>query len=145
MEHSKEYYQSLDSFLQYACDNRQRNYPYDKGIEIAGDYWMAICEFLKEKHLARVNYGDLYIFRFPPLIPIIADCKAIIKDFDKAEHDRELANREKIENISYGKKAYALAEKTAKWNKRHLIITGIVALGQIAQWIILIIQWLSKP
>jgi len=145
MEHSKEYYQSFVTFLQTACDNQQRSYTYEEGSQIAGDYWMAICTYLKERHLARVNYGDLYIFQFPPLLPTIAECKAAIAAIEKAESDRELANREKIENIKYGKKAYELAEKTAKWNKRHLIVTGIVALGQIAQWIILIIQWLSKP
>jgi len=145
MEHPKEYYQSFVMFLQHACDNQQRSYTYDKGCKIAGDYWMAICTYLKERHLARVNYGDLYIYQFPPLASIIADCKDMIAAIEKADHDRDLSNREKIENITYGRKAYELAEKTAKWNKRHLIVTGIVALGQIVQWIILIIQWLSRP
>lgn len=144
MEHSKEYYQSFVTFLQSACESKRVEYTYEEGRRIAGDYWMAICGFLKERHLARVDYGDLHILKFPPLLPVIADCKAMVEAIEKAEHDRDLANREKVENIKYGKKAYELADKTAKWNKRHLIVTGIVALGQIAQWIILIIRWLSK-
>lgn len=145
MEHSKEYYQSFVTFLQTACDNQQRSYTFDKGSEIAGDYWMAICTYLKERHLARVDYGDLYIFQFPPLLPTIAECKAAIAAIEKAESDRYLSNREKIENITYGKKGYDLAEKSFKWTKWGLIFTSLVAVGQLIQWIILIIRWLSKP
>lgn len=87
----------------------------------------------------------MYIFQFPPLLSIIAYAKHLISEIEKAEHDRELSNQEKVENMRYGKKAYGLAENTAKWNKRNIIFTGIVALGQIIQWIILIVQWISNP
>ncbi|MCM1142098.1 MAG: hypothetical protein NC453_26305 [Muribaculum sp.] len=53
---------------------------------------MAICDYLKAQGLARVNYGDLYIYQFPPLVPVIADCKHLIKAIEKAEHDRWLDN-----------------------------------------------------
>lgn len=92
MEHSKEYYQSFVTFLQTACDKQQHAFSYEEGCSIAGDYWMAICNYLKEQGLARVNYGDLYIHQFPPLVPIIADCRHLIKAIEKAEHDRWLDN-----------------------------------------------------
>jgi len=124
MEHSKEYYQSFVTFLQDACDKQRRDYPYEDGCAIAGDYWMAVCKHLKEQKLARLNYGDLHIFQFPPLLPIIADCKAAISAIERAEHDRDLANREKIENITYGKKGYKIS-KVAIWLSATAILVEI--------------------
>lgn len=92
MEHSKEYYQSFVTFLQTACDKEERSFSYEEGCKIAGDYWMAICDYLKERRLANVNYGDMYIHDFPPLAPIIADCEAMVDAIEKAEHDRWLDN-----------------------------------------------------
>lgn len=146
MEHSKEFYESVIRVIDYL--NPYSKEVWDvmpgKGAELAGDYWPEIGRMFKEDlHLGWFDWGRFHINKRERLASLKKECEHIIARIEKAEADRELANREKIENITYGRKAYELAEKTSKWTKGSIIFTSLVALGQLIQWIILIIQWLQ--
>lgn len=60
------------------------------------------------------------------------------------EEDRLLSNLEKKESIEYGRKGYAIAEKSLRWSRFSIIVAALVALGQTVQWIIMIIQLLRQ-
>lgn len=143
MEHSIEFYRSVIRVIDHIADGN-RNVSCEKGDELAGNYWPAIVLLFKESHAVSVmSGGSIIVTQGHYLNPLYEDSRQAIKKIEKAEADRELANREKIENITYGRKAYELAEKTSKWTKGSIIFTSLVALGQLIQWIILIIQWLQ--
>lgn len=102
MEHSKEYYQAFVMFLEDAYFKECKDYSYEEGSKIAGDYWMAICKLLQEEKIANVNYGDMHIIQFPPMLPILADCRAIVREMTNAEKDRRLNNADKWSAILFG-------------------------------------------
>lgn len=146
MEHGRDFYVGLINVIDYLTNPNSWDVFPDKGEELAGNYWPEIGRLLsKDYHAGWFENGRFHISNRPILTSLREDCAHTIERIDKAEQDRNLSNQEKIENISYGRKAYMLAENTAKWNKRSIIFTCIVASGQIIQWIILIIQWLSNP
>lgn len=118
---SKEYYSSLLHFLVDACRNTCTDFTYEEGVEIAGNDWLMICNDLQNRGLARLNYGSLRIFQCPPLIPVMVECQTSIDRIKAEEHDRHLANKERLANIKYGKKGYRLSIVA--------IIISLIALG----------------
>lgn len=102
MEHSKEYYRAFVTFSEDAINNQRRDYPYETGCKIAGDYWLAICDVLKERHIAYTDYGDVHINDFKRLRPILADCRAMVREIEKSEKDRRLDNADKWCAILFG-------------------------------------------
>lgn len=141
MEHGKDYYLNFIALIEDACQNQRYECSYDEGVALVGDYWVAVVNFLADSGLACANYGSLRIFQLPPLIPVLADCRAMLASIAKAEADRELANREKEENIRYGRMGCELAEKNQKLTKWGIFFTAAVAIGQ---WIIMIVQSLLR-
>lgn len=105
MEHSIEYYRNLVELLEYASEHKQKLIKRDDGWRMFPHYWVTLCNYLRSERLADVHLWDLYIQRFEPLIPIITDAKHHIEVLEAAAYDRNLANQEKIDNMSYAKRA----------------------------------------
>lgn len=144
MEHSREFYESVIRVIDYIADGN-RNVSRKKGEELAGNYWLAIVTLFKEHHSVSVYAGDdIYVTHGKYLNPLYEDSKHAIERIEKAEQDRLLANEESVCNIKYGKKGYDLAQKSSKWSKASIIISAIVAAGQLTQWIIMILQHLRQ-
>lgn len=140
-----EYYREYLHLLEEACNTGRKNYSYEYGSEHIGDYWLAICQDLRERNLALNDRGDLQIRQLPPLVPLMAEFREQIEAMKKDENDRNLANQHKIDDMAYGHKAYNLAKNSAIWNKWNITFSIIIAAGQIIQWIILIYKWQSNP
>ncbi len=95
MEHSREYYQSFVTFLELVKKELRMYYPYEVGCMIAGDYWMAICAEFEKENLATIDYGNMRIIHLPPLAPVLADCKAKVREIDEITRVRRLDNASK--------------------------------------------------
>ena len=146
MEHSIEFYRSVIRVIDYINPYAKDVWDVmpDKGQELAGDYWPEIGRMFKENHLGWFEYGRFHINKREQLAPLKKNCEYAIERLEKAEHDRNLANEESVCNIKYGKKGYDLAQKSAKWSKASIIISAIVAAGQLTQWIIMLLRHLSQ-
>ena len=88
--------------LNDAYTKKQNVYNYTAGVNIAGDYWIAICEYLRTNGYADVDYGTLIIHQLNPLLSLRADCLHMIEKIEKEESDRKLSRLEKEANIRYG-------------------------------------------
>lgn len=129
MEHSKEFYQSVIRVIEYISEGN-RSILCEKGEELAGNYWPAVVVLFKEHHAVSVmEGGDIHVTQWQYLNPIYEDCKNHVRFIEKAEADRELANREKIENITYGRKGYRLSRIA-------ILLSAIAILVEIARAII---------
>ena len=74
------------------------------------------------------------------LLEYIEKTELELDEINKMEADRKLSIREKEENI----KAHELAERSFRWSRGGIIFTSIVAIGQIIQWIIMIVRWIRQ-
>lgn len=147
MEHSREFYESVISVIDYLNPYTKEIWDVspEKGEELAGDYWWEIGRMLCEDyHLGNFAYGGFHIGDRPRLASLRKDCEHEIEKIDMSEQDRLLSNEESVYNIKYGKKGYDLAQKSSKWSKASIIISAIVAAGQLTQWIIMLLQYLRQ-
>lgn len=144
MEHSKEFYESVIRVIELFEDGNEF-VSCEKGYELAGNYWPAVVELFKENHAVCVyTGGHIQVTYDQYLDPLYEDCKNHLKSIQKAEYDRNLANEESRCNIKYGKKGYDLAQKSSKWAKASIVISAIVAAGQLTQWTIMLLQYLRQ-
>lgn len=76
-----------------------------EGTEIAGEYWMAVLEILREKKIAiERSYGDLYIRNRRNISSMVALCKDELARIDKEDSKNELEEKVKkltVENLEY--------------------------------------------
>lgn len=123
--HSIEFYQSVIKVIEY-FDEGNRAISNQKGNELSGNYWPAIVAlFVENKAVVAVKGGEIVLTHGTNLYPVYEDCKNIIKEMEKAEHDRNLRNKESEENIKYGRKGYELS-KIAIWLSAIAILVEIV-------------------
>lgn len=142
---SKEYYEALLRVYDYLSENRD-GIDCATATNLADEYWPRIAHVFKDAGAGLIEYGgDFYPTQGHLLNPLAADARNALAQYERMDQDRELENNTKIESVTYARKAYLLSEKTARWQRRGLIFTGIVALGQLTQWIIMIVRWISNP
>lgn len=76
-----------------------------EGTEIAGEYWMAVLEILREKKIAiERSYGDLYVRNRRNISSMVALCKDELARIDKEDSKNELEEKVKrltVENLEY--------------------------------------------
>lgn len=145
MEHSKAFYEAVIHVIEYLNENNRKEISKRKGIEMAGDYWTEVGKLFKSNaQYCIFEHGDLSINNLEELLPLFNEYKHFVAEIEKAEYDRNLANEESISNIKYGIKGYDLAKKSSKWSKASIIISAIVAAGQLTQWILMLLQYLSQ-
>ena len=129
MEHGRQFYVEVIKVIDYLNDGHKRLVDKD-GLKIAPLYWPSICNLLKSNNSVYKNTSGFIQLNYPQnLTPLLEDAKSHIVAIDKAEEDRKLANKEKEENILYGRKGYRLS-KIALW----VSIASILA--NILMWII---------
>lgn len=110
MTHDINYYKSVIRVIDFISDSETHEVSGDKGYELAGNYWPSVVELLKDNHVVSVGSGGtIFITQHHLLGPIYEESHHKCREIEKNEHDRELSNREKEENIKYGKKGYRLA------------------------------------
>ena len=106
---TKEYYQSLIAVIRYVS-NGNTEITYEKGVELAGNYWPRICRLLKaERTGVSISGGEFHVTRGVYLNPIYEDCKHSLEELERQEADRELDRASKYAGIKYSKKAYHLS------------------------------------
>ncbi|MBD5278954.1 MAG: hypothetical protein HDS35_00205 [Bacteroides sp.] len=137
--------------LSVITETGKSDFTYDEGFAIAGIYWTTVAKEIGATQAGYFEYGELHITASGYLDEIRVQKLLLHERLIKEKEDRELAIREKNDNIEFGRKGYelakksfALGEKNSKWATRGVIFTSIVALGQLIQWIIMIIQWISN-
>lgn len=145
--YSIEFWEAVESVVEERCMHPSKTFmTYEELREIVGNRWRQVVDYLDDtEHIANRCLGGMQCKDVDLFESVLQKCRDNINHLRKEESDRRISNQEKLDNIKYGKKAYDLAEKTAKWNKKHLIITGAVAAGQLIQWIILLMQWICTP
>ena len=125
MEHGKEFYESVVRVIDFLTPKDVWDVKPEKGEELAGDYWPEIGRMFKEElHIGWFEHNQFRISRRERLASLRKDCEHIIETLNKAEADRNLANCEKIENITYGRKGYKLS-KIAIWLSAVAILVEI--------------------
>lgn len=129
MEHSKEFYESLARAIEYLIDGNKTLDP-KVGKKLTGNYWSAVYDFFRTSKGVYCMIGEIVgLSNKESLLSVLEDCRNHIKSLEKIESDRELSNREKIENITYGRKGYKLS-KIAIW------LSGLAILVEIIRGII---------
>lgn len=108
---SKEYYQSVIRIVEYFEKNKgQYMISSEEAQELAGNYWPRIAYRFRDIKAGGLDSGgDFYLNKPHMLNPEYEDARKNIETIEKAEYDRELSNKEKLENIMYGRKAYRLS------------------------------------
>lgn len=133
------YYMALAGAINHIVDNDVSLLDLETADNLCGHYWPLIAEVFSDLKAGVLDTDGCFHVTLPHrLLPALADAQDRIEVLLQRRADRELVNKERIENITYSRNAYKLAERSFKWNKRHIVITSIVALAQIAQWILLI-------
>lgn len=138
MDHNRNFYEALVKFLNHVCETERLAYERQEGEALTGPYWMKICQLLDERGLGYASYGSLSLKNTLMLPSVIAEFSDKIDIIASEERSRSLSDREKIENIKYGRAAYDLSVKNSRCNRANIVITSIVALGQIIQWIVML-------
>lgn len=99
-----------------------------EGTEIAGEYWMAVLEILREKKIAiERSYGDLYVRNRRNISSMVALCKDELARIDKEDSKNELEEKVKrltVENLEYQNNE-AKYQKDIRVYKTISIILGI--------------------
>lgn len=103
MEHSKEFYESVISVIEYANDHKG-SVGRATGTALAGAYWTEVGHYLSEEiHAGWFTNGVFRTTRPERLPAVVEDCKHLVEAMETAEYDRNLANEESRCNIKYGK------------------------------------------
>lgn len=107
---SKEYYQSVIRIVEYFEKSNEHMIHSELAQKLAGNYWPRIAYRFRDIKAGGLDSGgDFYLNRPHMLNPEYEDARINIEAIEKAEYDRELSNKEKLENIMYGRKAYRLS------------------------------------
>lgn len=128
-----EYYKVLVEVIEFISEGNHF-VQYEKGNEIAGNYWPQIFDYLISKGAGTgSNGGDLFIEQGQKLSPIYASAQHQIDVLEKEEQDRLLDIKFKEENILYGKKGYKISVIA-------IILSSLSILLEIVRWILSLAQ-----
>ena len=90
-------------------DDGKTHFTYDEGKSLAGIYWMNIVKEMVESKVGYSDYGEFNATITSQLLPLRGSVNDLLKKLQEDAEDRELSNKEKRENIKYGRKGYRLS------------------------------------
>ena len=90
-------------------DDGKTHFTYDEGESLAGIYWMNIVKEMVESKVGYSDYGEFNATITGRLLPLRGSVNDLLKKLQEDAEDRELSNKEKRENIKYGRKGYRLS------------------------------------
>lgn len=93
---------------EYLCNDTNQTFQKDVLLNKGHPEAYILCEYLGEKHFV---YNFHHYIGVSPAVKeaLIKHADDLVKYFEKQESDRELSNREKVENITFGRKGYRLS------------------------------------
>lgn len=102
MEHGREYYVSVIRVFDYIAEGN-RDVSFEKGLELAGNYWPAVYRLFDGAGAVRVfSDGSIHVTQPQWLNPIYADCRYFAARIEKEDNARNVDLKYKIKGILDG-------------------------------------------
>ena len=143
-DYSRDFWVSLLNLIESLPADKPDYIPYDTLLSLSGDHWMDIMEYLIAEETGERVGGGFKPYDYRYIEALKPRCHAFIEKIDKAEEDRAISNDEKIRGIDIAQKSLCVSEKSQKYSRISLSVTIVVAIGQLIQWTIMLIQWLNS-